>query len=225
MLFRSQWSSASEVPGFTTLLHKPGFPILTLTPYDTQIQYRLTLPSDDGARGNGKQDILYYTLMYHKVGGSWQSLVTNSPTSPLVGSGSIEGLDPDTDYEFRATATNKRLTSEFCPTVTATTLMSKPDAPTINVVYEEPTTTTIPIHITPGESDGSPNNGSNDINYYISTKINNSDWGTWQNYGQSTSPIISGLTYSTQYQIRVQARNKDASSDVSNILKIGRAHV
>ena len=216
----NHWSSASEVPGFTTLLHKPGFPILTLTPYDTQIQYKLTLPSDDGARGNGKQDILYYTLMYHKVGGSWQSLVTNSPTSPLVGSGSIGGLDPDTDYEFRATATNKRLTSEFCPTVTTTTLMSKPDAPTINVVYEEPTTTTIPIHITPGESDGSPNNGSNDINYYISTKINNSDWGTWQNYGQSTSPIISGLTYSTQYQIRVQARNKDASSDVSNTITV-----
>lgn len=214
------WSSASDVPGFTTLLHKPGFPVLTLTPRATSVSYRLTLPSDDGASGNGKQDILSYTIYYHKTGEAWQQFKTNDIGSKLISAGSVSGLEPDTDYEFRASATNSRYTGDSSPAVPTTTLLDTPDAPKLAVVYEEPTTTTIPLHITPGASDGAPNNGKADVTYFAQTQVNGGSWGTWRKLGTSTTPILTNLNAGTKYAIRVQARNRDANSSASNTVTV-----
>ena len=212
-------SAPVDVPGFTTLLHKPGFPIMTLTPMSNQVQYKLTLPSDDGARGNGKQDIIYYTVMYHKTGETWQTLRTNSPTSKLVSSGNVSGLEPDTEYEFRATSSNSRLTSDFGPVVKTTTLLGIPDAPTIDYNYGEATTSAIKVYITPGKSDGAPNNGKNDVTFQVSTKTPNGSWGKWSNVS-GTSPTITGLAQATKYSIRMRAKNKDEVSSASNTIVV-----
>lgn len=211
-------SAGTDVPAFTTLLHKPTKPSLAVraSSYKT-ISYTITEPNDDGAPKNSKNDILYYTISYRTGKQSWNSFTTNTTGQKLVLQGSVSDLEPDTEYTFMVSATNARHISDNSDKVTATTKLATPSVPTLEYVANSATTNSLQIVITAGSSDGAPSNGKDDATYQYRYN-SGSGWGTWAN-GGTANPLtvtISSLQQNTSYQIQARTINKDANSGVSN---------
>ena len=207
-------SSFSEVPGFTPLLHQPKAPTIALSVTDSSITYRLSLNADDGAPGNGKQDIKYCTIYYQETGGSKPiSFRTNDPTNTLVTSGVIANLKQDASYDVFATVTNARKTSDFSPTVTAKTKFGKPSTPILTFVSSTQETATFDVKL---DNDGAPDD-TQDATFYFSYKFaNGGNWSTWVKGGTSNSITLSGLLVGIQYIAKCKAINPDAESAESN---------
>ena len=207
-------SSFSEVPGFTPLLHQPKAPTLALSVTDSSITYKLSLNADDGAPGNGKQDIKYCTIYYQETGSNKPlSFRTNDPANTLVTSGVIANLKQDASYDVFATVTNARKTSDFSSTFTAKTKFGKPSTPILTFVSSTQEAATFDVEL---DNDGAPND-TQDATFYFSYKFaDGGNWSTWVKGGTSNSITLSGLLVGIQYIVKCKAINPDAESAESN---------
>lgn len=207
-------SSFSEVPGFTPLLHQPKAPTLALSVTDSSITYKLSLNADDGAPGNGKQDIKYCTIYYQETGSNKPlSFRTNDPANTLVTYGVIANLKQDTSYDVFATVTNARKTSDFSSTFTAKTKFGKPSTPILTFVSSTQEAATFDVEL---DNDGAPND-TQDATFYFSYKFaDGGNWSTWVKGGISNSITLSGLLVGIQYIAKCKAINPDAESAESN---------
>ncbi len=188
------WSDvASATPSLNVT--QPGVPQnLVLTPDNEQITAEWDLPANDGGA-----TITDYDVEYRESGGSWQAWAHDDATR----SATITGLTNDTEYDVRVRAENSAGDGPWSPHDSTTPVGSTtpgdskyltltPGSQQIATSWNEPTY----------------NGGSPIIDYDVEyQQTGDTEWTDWPHDSAVRNTIITGLSNSTEYAVRVRAEN------------------
>ncbi len=152
-------------------------------------------------------------------------LTSTSSMIPFASTIDIDGLLPNTQYEFKIRSLNRRnIATAWSSNQSTYTLAQRPAMVRVNAVSSNSARVYINSLDNPADTELliRENNTGNYIDFNTGRISTQEVWGTFANFGSTNGILLSGLEVGTQYGFSVKARNKLlAQTDWSDPIFIG----
>ncbi|XP_076055481.1 neogenin protein frazzled isoform X2 [Oratosquilla oratoria] len=194
-------TSEPEEDNTASLTPPVGLKALVLTPFTVALQWTDTTLN----RNQIVSDDRYYTVRYTTYAQASSSTPRYKYQNSTEVTSLIDNLKPNTVYEFAVKVIKKRRESRWSLVASNTTMEAKPSSPprdiTVVTISNDPTT--VVLNWQPPKQP----NGQISGYFIFYTTDANGDWVMEEDSGDRMTFTIRGLTPSTLYYYKMQARN------------------
>jgi hypothetical protein len=138
-------------------------------------------------------------------------LMTSSSITPFSSSIDIDGLLPNTEYEFKVRSLNKKnVATTWSTNQSIYTFAQSPSMVRVNAVSSDSARVYINTLDNPADTELliRENNSGRYLDFELGTLTVQEKWGTFSNFGSANGVIVNGLETGVQYGFSVKARNK-----------------